>query len=140
MNLVGSMVQVTALINLVGTSLIVGLVWFGWGYELFANQLGLIFLGLFVSSILLFISLVIIHLKILKQNKKFKQKKKRKNQATSLEREFLKEMVERELDKLEPGEMKKFIVDYVLLTQHLIDKYNNLDDLVNQAIQQEETT
>ena len=36
--------------------------------------------------------------------------------------------------------MKKFIVDYVLLTQDLIDKYNNLDDLVNQAIQQEETT
>ena len=117
-----------------------GLVWFGWGYELFANQLGLIFLGLFVSSILLFISLVIIHLKILKQNKKFKQKKKRKNQTTSLEREFLKEMVERELDKLEPGAMKKFIVDYVLLTQDLIDKYNNLDDLVNQAIQQEEGT
>ena len=54
-----------------------------------------------------------------------------------LEREFLKEMVERELDKLESGEMKKFIVDYVLLTQDLIDRYNNLDDKLNQAIQQE---
>ncbi len=44
------------------------------------------------------------------------------------------------LPRLEPGEMKKFIIDYVLLTQDLIDKYHDLDDLVAQAIQQEEST
>lgn len=137
MKLVVSTVQVTALLNLVGSSLIVGLVWFGWGYELLDGKLGLIFLGLFVSSIMLCISLSIINLRVLKQNQKFKQKKTRKNQTTALEREFLKEMVERELDKLESGEMKKIMVDYVLLTQDLIDRYNNLDALVNQAIQQE---
>ena len=100
----------------------------------------MIFLGLFLSSIILCISLSIIHLKALKENQKFKQRKNRKNSTTSLERQFLKEMVERELDNLEPDEMKKFMVDYFLQTQDLIDRYNNLDDLVNQVIQREESS
>ncbi len=68
----------------------------------------------------------IIYLKISKESKKFKQKKKGKAQANSLERKFLKEMVERELDKLERSAMKKFIVDYILLTQDLINQYSSL--------------
>ncbi len=140
MSLAVTTIYVMALINLIGTSLIVGLVWFGWGYELLANQLGLIFLGLFVSSILLVISLAIVYLKILKQSRKFKQKKKSQTPATSLERQFLKEMVERELDKLEPNALKKFIVDYVLLTQDLINQYNLLGDLLYQSGETEEGT
>ena len=138
MNLLVSMVSVTALLNLIGTSLIVELVWFGWGYELFGNQLGLIFLGLFVSSILLVISLTIISLKIFFKSRKIQRKKKVQNQANSLEREFLKEMVERELDKLELNAMKKFILDYIFLTQDLINKYNILDNLLHQSGQTEE--
>ncbi len=140
MKLVVSTFQVTALINLLGSSLIIGLDWFDWGGELLDGKLGLIFLGLFLSSIILCISLSIIHLKALKQNQKLKPRKNRKNPTTSLERQFLKEMVERDLDKLEPDEMKKFLVDYFLQTQDLIDRYNNLDDLVNQVIQREESS
>ena len=140
MSLAVTTIYVMALINLIGTSLIVGLVWFGWGYELLANQLGLIFLGLFVSSILLVISLAIVYLKILKQSRKFKQKKKRQTQATSLERQFLKEMMERELDKLERNALKKFLVDYVLLTQDLINHCNLLGDLLYQSGETEESS
>ncbi len=95
----------------------------GWGYELWGDQLDLVFLGLFVNSIMLGISLAIIHLKILKQNQKFKQRKNRKNQKTSLEREFFKEMVERDLEKLEPDEMKKLtekIKSFSKLMYHLV--------------------
>ena len=131
------MVQVTALINLVGSSLIVGLVWFGWGYELLNDKLGLIFLGLFVSSILLCISLSIIHLKIIRKNQKIKliePKKNRRYSENSLEREFLKEKLERIANTLETKELKKLIVDYVLLTQDLINKSNDLRALVDKSI------
>ncbi len=113
MKLVVSTVQVTALINLVGSSLIVGLIWFGWGYQLLDGKLGLIFIGLFVSSIMLCTALAIIHLKVLRKSHKIKlieQRNNSRNYGKSLEREFLKEKLERIANTLETKDLKEFIV------------------------------
>ena len=137
MKLVVSTVQVTALINLVGSSLIVGLVWFGWGYELLDGKLGLIFIGLFVSSIMLCTALAIIHLKFIIKNQKIKlieQRSNRRKHGKSLEREFLKEKLERITNTLQTKDLKEFIVDYVLLTQDLINKSNDLQALLDESI------
>ncbi|MDJ0649711.1 MAG: hypothetical protein QNJ60_13535 [Xenococcaceae cyanobacterium MO_188.B19] len=137
MKLVVSTVQVTALINLVGSSLIVGLIWFGWGYQLLDGKLGLIFIALFVSSIMLCTALAIIHLRIIRKSHKIKlieQRSNRRKHGKSLEREFLKEQLERTTNTLETKELKKFIVDYVLLTQDLINKSNDLQALVDESM------
>ena len=137
MKLVVSTVQVTALINLVGSSLIVGLIWFGWGYQLLDGKLGLIFIALFVSSIMLCTALAIIHLKFIIKNQKIKlieQRSNRRKHGKSLEREFLKEKLERITDTLQTKDLKEFIVDYVLLTQDLINKSNDLQALLDESI------
>lgn len=137
MKLVVSTVQVTALLNLVGSSLIVGLIWFGWGYQLLDGKLGLIFIGLFVSSILLCTALAVIHLKFIIKNQKIKlieQRSNKRKHGKSLEREFLKEKLERIANTLETKDLKEFIVDYVLLTQDLINKSNDLEALVDKSI------
>ena len=137
MKLIVSTVQVTALINLIGSSLIVGLIWFGWGYQLLDGKLGLIFVALFVSSIMLCTALGIIHLKIIIKNQKIKlieQRSNRRKHGKSLEREFLKEKLERITDTLQTKDLKEFIVDYVLLTQDLINKSNDLQALLDESI------
>ena len=137
MKLIVSMVQVTALINLVGSSLIVGLIWFGWGYQLLDGKLGLIFIALFVSSVMLCTALAIIHLKFIIKNQKIKlieQRSNRRKHGKSLEREFLKEKLERITNTLQTKDLKEFIVDYVLLTQDLINKSNDLQALLDESI------
>ena len=79
----------------------------------------------------------IIHLKIIRKNQKIKliePKKNRRYSENSLEREFFKEKLERIANTLETKELKKFIVDYVLLTQDLINKSNDLRALVDKSI------
>ena len=79
----------------------------------------------------------IIHLKIIRKNQKIKlieQKKNRRYSENSLEREFFKEKLERIANTLETKELKKLIVDYVLLTQDLINKSNDLRALVDKSI------
>ena len=82
-------------------------------------------------------ALAIIHLKVLRKSQKFKlieQKRNRRDSEKSLEREFLKEKLERIVNTLETKELKKFAVDYVLLTQDLINKSNDLQALVDESI------
>ncbi len=79
----------------------------------------------------------IIHLKIIRKNQKIKlieQKKNRRYSENSLEREFFKEKLERIANTVETKELKKLIVDYVLLTQDLINKSNDLQSLVDESI------
>ena len=79
----------------------------------------------------------IIHLKIIRKNQKIKlieQRSNRRSSGKSLERGFLKEKLERTTNTLETKELKEFIVDYVLLTQDLINQSNDLQALVDKSM------
>ena len=53
-----AIVYISAVLNLCGTSWIVGVIWWGWGRELLSDKLGLILWGLFLNSTVLAFSLL----------------------------------------------------------------------------------
>ena len=116
----------SAVINLCTSSLVMGLIGWGWGEEWLGERLGEIVLALFVSSVALLVTLVRVLMKIAKENRVIKEFRARKAEKLALERSFLKEAVERELEKLEVTEMKQFILDYVLDTQEMIHRSTEL--------------
>ena len=104
----------------------VGWMWWGWGEEWLAERLGLVVGALLTSSVLLVIALGIISLKVAQENQVIKRQRREKVQKLSVERSFLKEGIERELERLEPQEMRALMLDYVLSTQDLINQCTEL--------------
>ena len=121
-----AIIYTTAVINLGASSVLVGLMWLGWGQEWLVERLGELFLMIFTSSVLLVVALTMVSMRVVKENSGIKRRRRVKAEKLSLSRSFLKEAVERDLDKLKPKEMKAFIVDYVLSTQEMINKSTEL--------------
>ena len=121
-----AIIYTTAVINLGASSALVGLMWLGWGQEWLVERLGELFLMIFTSSVLLVVALTMVSMRVVKENSGIKRRRRVKAEKLSLSRSFLKEAVERDLNKLKPKEMKAFIVDYVLSTQEMINKSTEL--------------
>ena len=120
-----AIVYASALLNLCGTSWVIGAIGFGWGTELLGDKLGLILWGLFLNSIVLAFSLLMIAMvsiigrRINKQEQLIKRYEKKQANADDLSRSFLEESWRRDIDKLKREEMKEFMVHFLLMSEQL---------------------
>ena len=114
-----AIVYASAVINLCGTSWVIGVIWFGWGLELVGDRLGLILWGLFLNSIVLVFGLLMIAMVEIiarRVNKKYQRLEVKKD---SLERSFLEEWLKRNLDSLTKEDMKEVMVNWLMVIEKL---------------------
>ena len=128
MKFVVFILYIAAAINLTAIIVLVGLIWFGFGYDLLANQVGELLLTLLASSILMVICLEIIRINFKKESKKSKTTPKT-IQNNLLARAFLKEQLNRELSQLNREQMKNFTIEYICMMQDLLYKLDLLEKI-----------
>jgi hypothetical protein len=110
--------------NFLGSGLIIGCLFFNWGCFFTGNVLSSIFWGLFIGSSLNLIS-QFIFIQICKNEPLPKPYNRQTELRNSTARNFLRESLKRNFDKLSRSQLKEFVVDYVILTQDLVNSSAN---------------
>ena len=115
----------SAILNLLGNGVVVGLIWFGWFSELVGDKLGLILWGLLLNSIGLALSLLMIAIvaiiggRINKQEQLIKRYEKKQSDSDDLAQSFLEESWRRDIDKLKREEMRELMVNFLSMIKQL---------------------
>ncbi len=112
-----AIVYTSAILNLWGNAVVVGLIWFGWGMELFEDKLGLILWGLFFNSIVLVFSLIMIAISRIIVKRIIAKYQKIEVKEDKLARSFLEEWLKRNLEILSRKEMKNLMVTWLMIIE-----------------------
>ena len=119
-------VYLCAIVNLLGNAIVVGLIWFGWGMELFEDKLGLILWGLFLNSVALVFGLIMIAISRIIERKIIKKYQKIEVKEDKLARSFLEEWLKRNLEILSRKEMKDLMVTWLMIIEQLSEYVDKL--------------
>ena len=122
-----AIVYISAVLNLCGTSWIIGEIWWGWG-EFLGDKSGLMLWALFLNSTVLAFGLLmiaIVKIRVRRVNKKeelIKRYEKKESDSNALSKSFLEESRRRNIDKLKRSEMKEFMVHFMFTIEQLSEQ------------------
>ena len=113
-------------INFIGIGLIVACLFIGWGCQWIDGSLGLLILGLWINSSLGIAAQMVLFFfkgKTSSSSQKLRQPiRVEPSNSEQYERKFFKEILKRDLEKLELNQLREFTTQYMILTQELITK------------------